>query len=221
MDHESWAFCEAVKPGQVRAIWWGGRDMLSRILLDCAPYLHHLSWPQCNWQSLPSRCSWAMTADHCSAACSNNSHLLQRFVNLDVRHQLELREYHHRVKMETERVSDYLRRSGERPWAHVHMWPLVCSLLIIKYVSRFYEWVQMVCCHVSDDECYVRQGLTGTRFHLFVSGRLSGYQGQNILPLQIFRTSYDPDPSLTPSDNTCVEHHHLYMLLQLNLRPDI
>ena len=132
MDHESWAFCEAVKPGQVRAIWWGGRDMLSRILLDCAPYLHHLSWPQCNWQSLPSRCSWAMTADHCSAACSNNSHLLQRFVNLDVRHQLELREYHHRVKMETERVSDYLRRSGERPWAHVHMWPLVYSLLIIK-----------------------------------------------------------------------------------------
>ena len=37
----------------------------------------------------------------------------------------------------------------------------------------------MVCCHVSDDECYVRQGLTGTRFQLFVSGRFSGYQGQN------------------------------------------
>ena len=37
----------------------------------------------------------------------------------------------------------------------------------------------MVCCHVSDDECYVRQGLTETRFQLFVSGRLSGYQGQN------------------------------------------
>ena len=128
-----------------------------------------------------------MTAVHCSAAawgsCSNNSHLLQRFVNLDVRHQLELQEYHHRVKMETERETDYLLRSGDRPWAvlsphHVHMWPLVCSLLIIMlqlvgFMSG-YKW-----CVVSYDECNVRQGLAGAWFQLFVSGRLSGYQGQN------------------------------------------
>ena len=37
----------------------------------------------------------------------------------------------------------------------------------------------MVCCHVSYDECNVRQGLAGAWFQLFVSGRLSGYQGQN------------------------------------------
>ena len=37
----------------------------------------------------------------------------------------------------------------------------------------------MVCCHVSCDECYVSQALTGTRFQLFVSGRFSGHQGQN------------------------------------------
>ena len=37
----------------------------------------------------------------------------------------------------------------------------------------------MVCCHVSYDECNVRQSLAGAWFQLFVSGRLSGYQGQN------------------------------------------
>ena len=56
-----------------------------------------------------------------------------------------------------------------------------CLQFIDNYaaVSRFYEWVQMVCCHVSYDECNVRQGLAGAWFQLFVSGRLSGYQGQN------------------------------------------
>ena len=133
MDHESWAFCEAVKPGQVRAIWWE----------ICCPGLSltvrhiYTIYPGCS--VIGNRCLHAaverwlqITAALQCGSCSNNSHLLQRFVNLDVRHQLELQEYHHRVKMETERDSDYLRRSGERPWAHVHMWPLVYSLLIIK-----------------------------------------------------------------------------------------
>ena len=93
--------------------------MLSRILLDKT----HLSRAIFT-RIYPGRAvignGWftLQVSDDCSSlhrgACSNNSHLLQRFVNLDVRHQLELQEYHHRVKMEPERESDYLRRSGER-----------------------------------------------------------------------------------------------------------
>ena len=93
--------------------------MLSRILLDKT----HLSRAIFT-RIYPGRAvignGWftLQVSDDCSSlhrgACSNNSHLLQRFVNLDVRHQLELQEYHHRVKMEPERESDYLRRSRER-----------------------------------------------------------------------------------------------------------
>ena len=121
--------------------WPGQGNMMrrERYVVPDPPWLRYIYtiYPGCS--VIGNRCLHAavegwlqITAALQCGSCSNNSHLLQRFVNIDVRHQLELQEYHHRVKMETERVLDYIRRSGERPWAHVHMWPLVCSLLIIK-----------------------------------------------------------------------------------------
>ena len=78
------------------------------------------------------------------------------------------------------------------------------------------EWVNCVWLH----RAVGTAGIRGTMPHPIFWQINWPYLGGRKCPPDL-KTFLRPDPSLTPSDNTCVEHHHLYMLLQCSLRQDI